>query len=140
MEARGFSKAEAQASNPTVPRSVKAGTCGGVQSVMADYMQVWDLLVQRDGDTLAMSGSGAFATNKDIGAYHLRTLLKAANVDDVEAAIHFIQGNWHPVMLEGYTNFIHGWFGSGHCIHQICSSDLKSLLPAMQFGWGCRRG
>ena len=76
--------------------------------MMANYMQVWDLLVQRDGDTLAMSGSGAFATNKDIGAYHLRTLLKAANVDDVEAAVSFIQGDLHPVMLERCIYLIYG--------------------------------
>ena len=55
-------------------------------------MQAWDLLVQRDGDTLAMSESAGFATAKDIGAYHLRNLLKAANVPDVEASVAYIQG------------------------------------------------
>ena len=62
-------------------------------SMMAGFVQVWDLLVQRDGDTLAMSGSGGFATNKDIGAYHLRNMLKAANSHNVEAAVKHIQGN-----------------------------------------------
>ncbi len=59
-------------------------------------MQVWDLLVQRDGDTLAMSGSGAFATNKDIGAYHLRAMFKAANVHDVQAAVVYVQCKCMP--------------------------------------------
>ena len=49
--------------------------------------------MQRDGDTLAMSGSGAFASNKDIGAYHLRNMLKAANADDIEASLKYIQGD-----------------------------------------------
>lgn len=69
-------------------------------------MQVWDLLVQRDGDTLAMSGSGAFATNKDIGAYHLRNMLRAANADDVEATLKYIQGDLPAEMHLGRLDVI----------------------------------
>ena len=107
---------------------------------MAPNVQVCDLLVQRDGDTLAMSGSGAFATNKDIGAYHLRTMLKAANADDIETAVQFIQGSLHALIHLLFPDLTRTVLARAiaptACVPQ---PSLRGWLPVMIYSLCCRR-
>ena len=59
---------------------------------MAPVLQLWFAKVLRDG--LALAASGAFAPFKDIGSYHLRSMLSSAGVsgDHTSAVQSILEG------------------------------------------------
>lgn len=60
-------------------------------------LQLWFAKVLRDG--LALAASGAFAPFKDVGAYHLRSMLRAAAVDgDQEQAVQTVLGGFNDAI------------------------------------------
>lgn len=57
-------------------------------------LQLWFTKVLRDG--LALAASEAFAPFKDVGAYHLRSMLKAAGSSgDHEQAVQTVLGGFN---------------------------------------------
>jgi hypothetical protein len=95
MQAKGLPKDAFQASSPGHPacmqlQSPQGARAAGSSLTCSMSAQAWFAAVLRDGTTLAITDS--FTTFREVGAYHMRAMLKSANVVDAEAAAEQILG------------------------------------------------